>query len=230
MNPLQHWMKSGAPWVWLNAAAVSASILLVVGLLGLIAVRGLAHFWPAAVYEITYLEPDGKRVVLAGQIREREDVHADRITESGIDVAPGVKTVERILLKTGNRDLTGADFRWVLQPAIQEQTRPLSMAVLERTEWGMFFGRVIGLKVAGELQNSGDVWSDFQLMLEATTALRDRIRDLEKGDIGRINYRLEHLRLEERKLQLKNITDPSRYAAIEQQRKQLNDEYQELEK
>ncbi len=174
------------------------------------------------VLEITYLEQDGKSVVLAGQVREREDVHAERITESGIEVGPGVESVERILLKTGNRDLNGADFRWILEPGIQKQSRPLSMAVLEREEWGTFFGRVIGLKVAGELQNSRDVWSDFQLMLDETTALRDRIKELERDDIGRINYRLEHLRLEERKLQLKNITEPSRYAAFQRKGSSLN--------
>jgi len=45
MNPgIRQWIASGAPWVWLNAAAVSACILLVAGLLALIAWRGLGHF------------------------------------------------------------------------------------------------------------------------------------------------------------------------------------------
>jgi len=229
MTSIQRWIKSGTPWVWLNASAVSVSILLVVGLLGLIGLRGLGHFWPAPVLEITYLERDGQSVILAGQVREREDVSAARISESGIDIAAGVKNVERILLKTGNRELNGADFRWILEPGIQKQSRPLSMAVFERIEWGMFFGRVTGLKVSGELQSSRDVWSDFQNMLEETNALRDRIKRLERGAIGHINYRLEHLRLEERKLQLDHVTEAAPYAAIEKERQELESEYRQLE-
>ena len=49
MNSLQTWIKSGVPWVWLNAAAVTASITLVAGLLLLIAARGLGHFDGRAV-------------------------------------------------------------------------------------------------------------------------------------------------------------------------------------
>ena len=43
------WWKSGAPWIWLNAMAIGIGITAVVGLLALIATRGLAHFWPADV-------------------------------------------------------------------------------------------------------------------------------------------------------------------------------------
>ena len=38
MDSVRTWFRSGMPWVWLNAAAVSVSILLVVGLLALIGV------------------------------------------------------------------------------------------------------------------------------------------------------------------------------------------------
>ena len=104
-------MASGAPWVWLNAAAVSASILLVLGLLFLIAARGLGHFWPAAIHEVTYIEADGQRVILAGTVRGREEVPAGRLRESGIEVADGIESVKRILLKVGNRDIGDNDFR-----------------------------------------------------------------------------------------------------------------------
>ena len=43
------WLSSGTPFVWLNAGAVAISILMVVGLLGLLTVRGMAHFWPTDV-------------------------------------------------------------------------------------------------------------------------------------------------------------------------------------
>ena len=121
---LRKWVKSGAPWVWLNAAAVSVSLLLVIGLLSLIAVRGMGHFWPAAVYEMVYEDHQGQRSRLAGQVSQREEIKAERLRESGIPLAPEVEMVERILLKIGNRELGGEDFRWILEPGILQQTKP----------------------------------------------------------------------------------------------------------
>ena len=229
MESIRTWFKSGLPWVWLNAAAVSVSILLVVGLLGLIAVRGLVHFWPAPIYEIYYQNLDGGREVFAGQVRSQERVQASRLIESGIELDPSVESVERLLLKTGNRDLTGEDFRWVLAPRIEQQNKALSLVALEREEWGVFFGRAIGLKREGELLESRNVWGDFQIALERTGDIREQIQELEKGAIGSVNYRLERLRLAERKLELKDVDDPSAFASIEQDRASLQTEYQELE-
>jgi phosphate transport system permease protein len=229
MTMFKDWIKSGAPWVWLNAAAVSASILLVVGLLALIAARGLGHFWPAATYEITYLETDGSRSRFAGQIRDREQVAASRLIESGLQVDPGLETVERTLYKTGNRDVTGRDFRWVLGTGVLQETRPVSMVVLEREEWGSFFGRLIALEQDGTVLATSDLWGGFQVMLQRTSELREQIRGLEKGAIGSVNYRLERLRLEERKLQLEGVSDPQAFAGIELRRSELETEYAGLE-
>jgi len=230
MDTVGYWIRSGSPWVWLNAAAVSASMILVLGLLSLIAVRGLGHFWPATVYEVRYQEQDGSVSLLAGQIREREDVPTSRLRESGLQLDTDAETVERMLLKVGNRDLTGQDFRWVLTPAISSKTTPEDLVVLERVEWGAFFGRVAGVKRAGEPVAAADPWPLFVGMLERASGLRDRIRDLEKDRIGSINYRMERLRLAERKLELEGVTDPAEYAAIEDERRQLQDDYRELEK
>ena len=224
-----NWFRSGTPWVWLNAAAVSACILLVVGLLALIAARGLGHFWPAAVYEIIYEDQQGQRSTLAGQISKKEEVEAARLRESGVQVAEGVEFVERILLKTGNRDLSGEDFRWILRPGILQQSKPLSMVVLEREEWGAFFGRAIGLKREGQLLESREVWADFQAMLGRSADLREQITDLEKGAIGSVNYRLEKLRLKERKLQLRGVDVAAPFEELNRSREDLKAEYRQLE-
>ena len=53
---MSSWLKNGTPWVWLNAGAVSISLVMVIGLLGLIAVRGLSHFWPPDIVAVNYSE------------------------------------------------------------------------------------------------------------------------------------------------------------------------------
>ena len=229
MKALTKWIADGTPWVWLNAAAVSASILLVIGLLMLIGIRGMGHFWPLAVQEIVYQQEDGKVVVLAGQIREKETVTARRLRESGLEVAQGSEFVTRYLLKTGNRDIAGQDFRWILEPSIQSISKPHSMVVFEREEWGVFIGMLIGIREAGRLLGDPDTWGDFQRRLARANELRVEIRDLEKSRIGRVNYSLERLRLQQRGLELKGRDDAASLAGIASDRVLLQKEYESLE-
>jgi len=229
MKVLAKWIADGTPWVWLNAAAVSASILLVVGLLALIGVRGMAHFWPLAVQKVVYQQADGSELILAGQIREEEKVTARRLRESGLEVAENTEFVTRYLLKTGNRDIMGQDFRWILGPSIESISKPRNMVVFEREEWGVFIGMLIGVRQAGQLLDSPDTWGDFQARLDHANGLRDQIRDLEKGRIGSVNYRLERLRLKQRGLEIKGRDDAASLADIESDREELQKEYDGLE-
>lgn len=229
MKALRKWIRSGAPWIWLNASAVSASLLLVAGLLLLIAWRGLGHFWPAAIHEWIVVQPDGKQVVMAGQLRQTERVPAERLKETGTAVAEGVEFVTRNLLKVGNRDVNGQDFVWVLQPDIVASSEPLNLVALEREEWGDFYGRLVGLEENGQALDTADVWQEFRHRLARTTELRDQIHDLERNRIGSINYRLERLRLKERRLQLDGGENQAETDAIAAQRKVLQAEYQRLE-
>ena len=229
MKALTKWIADGTPWVWLNAAAVSACILLVAGLLILIGVRGMGHFWPLTVQKIVYQQVDGSELILAGQIREEEKVTAARLRESGLEVAQDREFVTRYLLKTGNRDIYGQDFRWILKPSIEAISKPRSMVVFEREEWGVFIGMLIGVKQAGQLLDNPDTWSDFQASLDHANELRDEIQELEKDRIGTVNYRLERLRLKQRGLVIKGKDDEASLAEIENDRNSLQKEYEGLE-
>ena len=229
MKPMMKWIADGTPWVWLNAAAVSACILLVVGLLLLIGVRGMGHFWPLEVQSIVYQQEDGSEVALAGQIREEEKVTARRLRESGLEISPDTEFVTRYLLKTGNRDLTGQDFRWILEPQIKSSGKPDSMVVFEREEWGVFIGFLIAVRQDGQLLGDVDTWGDFQKRLNHANDLRDEIHELEQSRISSVNYRLERLRLKQRRLELKDSNDKEELAEIEGDRVLLQKEYAELE-
>jgi len=227
------WIASGSPWVWLNAAAVSACLLLVGGLLLLITVRGMEYFWPQKVHELIVLDDQGEPQRLVAQIRDRESVPLARLGDSGTGLKAEGGHVTRWLLKTGNRDLAGQDFRWILRERVVQQSAPLSMVVLEREEWGVFFGFAIGLKSDGVLVETEDVWAGLQSELERTQTLRDEIDELESGEIGRINHRLEQLRLRERKLEIRggeNVeADLEALGRITAEREALQKEYDELE-
>ena len=229
MKNFKKWVATGAPWIWLNAAAVTACLLLVVGLLSLIAWRGLGHFWPASIQEWIVQTETGEQVTLAGQLRETETIPAERLREAGVDMPPELMEVDRTLLKVGNRDVTGQDFRWVLEPFVLERSEPRSLFLLERDEWGAFIGRLVGIKEDGTAVRADDINSEFEQRLARAESLRAEIHDLERGEIGKINYRLERLRLAQRKLELKGDNDPKARAEIAREREGLEAEYRALE-
>ena len=50
------------------------------------------------------------------------------------------ETAHRLQLKIGNREITGADFKWFDEVEIGARTFPADAVLLERLEWGNFFG------------------------------------------------------------------------------------------
>jgi len=224
------WFKSGSPWVWMTALAVSLSVIAVLGLLMLIAARGLVYFWPHTVYEFQVKGADSTPTVVIGEIRESEDVLASRMREAGIEVPAGVETLTRRLVKTGNRDLVGLDFRWILARDIVGQTTPADIAVFERREWGNFYGYVDAIKENGNLVVEGpSAWTDLPARLERTQAISDELNRLEKKEIGGINYQIERLRLRERKAELAGQKDAVFVAEIEQERVALQSNFAALQ-
>jgi len=227
---LKKWISSGDPWIWLNAGAVSISLIMTFGLLLLIAVRGLTHFWPHAVVEAEYLGQDGRQMVLVGEIVSTEKVPAEQLRSSGVDVPENVDFMQRNLVKTGNRDLFGHDFRWVLDDRMVNQRYPEDLVTLERREWGNFYGRLVAVQSNGEVLARGEqAWEELQPRLERALKIRDEITRIEKGEIGSINYDMERLRLEQRRLELENRLTPEIQADIKAQRAALDAQYAQLQ-
>jgi len=231
-SSMKTWFQSGSPWVWLNAGAVSISLVMVVGLLLLIAVRGLSHFWPADIAEMSYQEPGQEAEILIGEKVDHEQVSAARLARSGIELPEGQDFAQRTLMKVGNRDYYGLDFRWIYDPWIQNVTYPEGIMAIERREWGHFYGYLVSVKEQGNVVAQGEgAWDAFQDRLDRSNELYSQIKNLEKNEIGKINHGLEELRLDERRLELDNVTDGSLpYQEIEEERQQFNDRYAKLRK
>jgi len=227
---MKKWFKSGDPMIWLNAAAVSASLIIVIGLLALIAVRGLGHFWPKAVMEATYTTPDKQQTVLLGEVHETEAVTIESLKELGLEIKTDEIAINRSLIKTGNRDITGSDFKWAFETFLSKVHYPAEVMTLERREWGNFYGYLHMIQENGtQVADKDTVWQELQTRLDRTHDLHEQIRDIEKGDIGEINYQIERLRLDERRLQLDEVTDKAPYAKIDSKRKALQKDYEALQ-
>lgn len=230
-DSLKTWIKSGTPWVWMNAGAVSIAVIMTLGLLAVIAVRGLEHFWPADVIVTDYQIPGAEPRLMAGELVQAEEVPRARLAASGLPVdVEGGEFMTRELLKVGNRDVYGADFSWVIGEWLSNPRTPKDLVALERREWGNFYGELLNVKENGQLVAEGEAaWAELQQRIGRIDELHAQLSRLEKVDIGRINHGLERLRLKTRKLELNDQLDAAAQADLDAERAQWDAEYKALE-
>jgi len=228
---LKSWFNSGSPWVWLNAGAVSISIIMVLGLLLLIAARGQGHFWPAPLLQADYVDRNGQQLQLIGEIHDTERVTAAQLRARGETVDTTDVLIDRHLLKVGNRDITGVDFRWVVDLKLSKRSYPSDLMVVERREWGDMYGYLRQVLHQGQVIAEGEpAWDILQQTLSQALDLYSQIRNIEKHDVGAINYAMERLRLKQRGLELKGRLTDKRKVAIAGEKEQLQQRYQLLQK
>lgn len=214
------WWRSGAPWIWLNATAVGIGVAAVAGLLGLIAARGLAHFWPADVAVLSLA--DG--TVVIGELVDTEYTDPSSFAQAG---QQGAKPIERWLVKTGNRRLNGPDFRWVPAESVVDRTFPGDVVVFERTEWGNAYGRIAAIYENGALVANGiQAWEEVQPRLKRVVELREDVTATRATTIDPVNYKLERLRLEKRRHVLEGSPEAP---GIAQEERVLETTYQDAE-
>ncbi len=177
-------LRRGDPAIWFTGSALGICILMIAGLIGVILVNGLSFFWPARLIQVT-LEDGG---VLLGELSAREPIpnpgHPDHLTR------------HRILLRLGNRDLYGSDFRWVNEDEMTKQETPGAAWFVERREYGPLLGTPVKIK-EGDRPLAGDPHAAAALLPALTAkARRDRaaVSRVEKHEIGEINYALERVR------------------------------------
>lgn len=227
------WLKSGEPMIWLNAAAVSLSVIAVAGLILLLAVRGFSHFWPKDIMLATVTYQGEERLVM-GEVVEEVEVAGQQLREAGFELLGPGPFFGRTLLKQGNRDFLDSDFVWLIDEQIGVRKAPADAMVVERLEWGNFYGFLRSVSRDGDLvvsEQASDVqrWQAFSSLIADTVAVRDEIHDIERNDIGEINYELERLRLQERTLELEGQLDTSAQLSLASEREELNAQYKLLQ-
>jgi phosphate transport system permease protein len=162
---------------------------------------------------------------LIGAIDSTETITAARARDGGYAVVSD-EPIERHLLKIGNRDVYGADFKLVLASFLTDIKYPEKILVAERREWGNFYGFLVSISENGNVIAEGDAARQALTgRLDRAVDLFAQIRSIQIHEIGSINYQLERLRLKQRRLELDGISDPSAYAAIDQERQELQKEY-----
>jgi phosphate transport system permease protein len=185
--------RQGEGWVWLTGSALGICLLMVGGLLALILVQGLGFFWPDRLARVTLT--DGS--VFLGEQVQREPIPAPG--------TPQHDRRHRIQLKVGNRDLLGFDFRWIDEDQIVSRDYPPDAYYVERREYGPLLAAPWQLR-QGEVvaaQGAADVARALPELLRQAKKDRAALEEIEKDEIGAINYRIEQARLEARRLELR---------------------------
>ena len=211
--------KSGEHWVWLNAGGIAIALVMVIGLLLLIAVNGLSHFWPRDIVQLRMQQDEQQELVLG------------EVVDDNIAIIDGAK-VPQTLIRVGNRDVYGQDFRWFSDHTLSAPELPADAVAIERLEWGNFYG-FIDAVMEGERTVASA--SDGQLMTEVAErlaraeALHSRIAELERDTVGDINFALEKLRLEKRRYEMSGGGSAARLAEMAAEEAVLKGEFETLQ-
>lgn len=226
---MKDWCKAGNPWIWLTAGAVAISLMMVFGLLSLITVKGMSYFWPKDVTSAIFTE-EGQSKPILGEIYNREVYSKEMLLHRGLNIQMEGDTIDRVLLKLGNKELNGQDFKWFWFNTLSHLEKKPDVLVVERLEWGNFYGFFHQIKKANRIVLDKLDWSVAQEYLHQAADLNSKIKNIEKDEVGAIGYRLERLRLKEKSLMLdQQLTDAAK-AEIAAEQLALHHQYEELKK
>lgn len=191
---MKKFFKSGDIFIWLTGMGLGVSLIMISGLLLLIVMNGKDYFWASEIEQITKVNG----IKRLGEIVKQEPVPKLNLPDSLKD-----KGIERLQLKIGNRDLYGFDFEWIDDRQILRREIPRYASAIERMEFGNFYGYIKQIIVDNKVIEQGEIKIAEKLdsFIEVTSSIRNRIKDIEKSDIGKINYNIEKLRLEIKKLE-----------------------------
>ena len=187
----------GQAFTWLCGGALAFNLLLVIVIMGLMAWNGLSYFWQQDL--VLFELADGRK--LLGEVWEVEQVAA----------TPGEAAIDRLRIKVGNRDVGGLDFTWLDAKDVARRSRPPKAVLLERLEWGNFYGSFDELRRGDEVLARGEaaVAEAFARLHPQKVEERERIAALEQGEIGDVNSEIEGMRLAERRVDLDEGLSPA---------------------
>ena len=227
-------LAHGEPMLWLTGGGLVICCVMILGLLALVCYQGFRTFWPTPVVSVTTL--DGR--TFWGEVNRVDRFEPDPTLLEALDpaeraaaeaeLAAGDGELERMMLRTGNFELSSEHFNWVSEYEIAPggTTRPRWAVVLERLSWGRFFGEPVAYLVDGEVTatDAASAWAAFR---EHHPAVRERFeeqRHLETHAVARLNHRLEEARLEARQAELDHGADSPQWREAEAAARRVEEE------
>ena len=206
----KYW-RTGEPYVWATGAALSLTLLIALTLIVVVMINGLGVFWPDDLEQATL--KSGR--TLLGEVVKREPA------ASGEGY--------RKQYKIGNRDIYGLDFRWVDEADIEALAQPADAFILEREEYGNFYGYLQSLDVGGLApESSSDDAARLFAAHERVRELKEDVEDLEDAVSG-LSYQLENIRRQLLEAEYQGLgPNHPKVEALEREQAILQDDFRQL--
>jgi phosphate transport system permease protein len=203
--------RKGEPWVWLTAAGLTIGVAMALGLFFLILIKGASSFWPRRI-DLMEISSVGKTEVVAGYITQ----------ETGRRAMDGT-VHEEIQIFRGNKDLNGEAFRFIDRASILRSSRPPSLMLVERLEYGPAIVEPVSLESpAGKIRATDPGFTAaLGETIAASAGKRGHLLAIERRQIGAVSRELEALGRAEKSGRVAP-------AAAAQRRSELDAEFQRL--
>jgi len=186
---------------------LTIGLLMVVYLIGLIIVNGLEVFWPTRMVQIELREGSKAGINDARQFGGKIVKVQQKATQ-----AEGTRDHSEWQVMVGNKETYGFGFKYLDYADIAGVSYPADVMLLERLEYGDAIGFPIALQIKGAETvpaTTAEFMARLQSLVKEVNQRRDEIRHLEKKDIGRINAKMDSLRLQQRTLERAQPADTS---------------------
>jgi phosphate transport system permease protein len=175
--------RHGEPWVWLTAAGLTVGVIMAISLVLLILIKGTWSFWPRRI-DLMEVSRNGQVEKIAGYVTQE----SERRDAQG-------QLHEEIQVFRGNKDINGEAFKFIDRQEILQTTRPDSLLLVERLEYGPAIVHGVALEVPGKRMDFSD--PAFETTLRETLAAgaktRKQLLRIERKQIGAISRELEAL-------------------------------------
>ncbi len=201
--------KVGEPLVWGTGVALGIIMLIALILILVIMYNGLGVFWPS---NVTLLTLKDETRILGEEKAEQAHPQTGNM---------------RLQLKVGNRDLYNLDFRWVEEDAIAEKSIPPEVIVLERTEYGNFYGYLEEISTP-QFEKSPASWEDLGTVIETIRERQEALKPINE-EIFKLAGRMENLRNNELELKYQDVSrDSEPYQSLLEDFTRLEKRFEEL--
>jgi phosphate transport system permease protein len=175
--------RRGEPWVWLTAAGLTLGVAMALGLFLLILVKGAWSFWPRRI-DLMEVSTNGAVGKIAGYVTQQ----SERRDAEGV-------LHEEIQVFRGNRDLSGEAFKYIDRADILKTSRPESLLLVERLEYGPAIIHGVALVTPDERIDASSPDFDKKLaqMLADGAKTRAQLLRIERRQIGAVSREMEAL-------------------------------------
>jgi phosphate transport system permease protein len=210
--------RKGEPWVWLTAAGLSVGVAMALGLFLLILIKGAASFWPHRI-ELMEISVAGKTERIAGCVTQ--ETHR-RAMDGSLH--------EEIQIFRGNKDLNGEAFKFIDRSDILKSSRPESLMLVERLEYGPAIVEPVALDTpAGRIDAKDAAFPEaLEKTISRSSADRARLLAIERRQIGAVSRELEALGRAGKSGSVDPATAAKRHAELQAKFEQLRKQAAEI--